>query len=209
MATYGNVYVFNLYVESMTAFALNNQGSAGTIAAPVKTTTPPYVPQQLIVARTNLTVGQLNGPLFVNGANSVLINYGGETWSGTITIPGPPNPSMQADLWVYIAYQQAFLFDTSGTMIPQQGAGATAAGGAKLTASSGGGAAQLTQTSGGSGGGRSGGRTGGRTASGSGGRTGGRTGGSSGGSKSGSTSSKSGSTGKSSGGGGGKSGGKK
>lgn len=123
---YGNVYIFNLYVESMTQFNLNGQGSAGSIAAPLKSTTPPYAPQQLVVARTNLTINQLNAPLFVIGANNISVNYGGEVWQGTVTIPSPPNPSLQADLWLYIAYQTAFLFDTSGTMIPQQGAGGVA-----------------------------------------------------------------------------------
>jgi len=123
---YGNVYIFNLYVESMTQFNLNGQGSAGSIAAPVKTTTVPYAPQQLAVARTNLTINQLNSPLFVIGANNISVNYGGEVWQGTVTIPQPPNPSLQADLWLYVCYEKAFLFDTSGTMIPQQGAGGVA-----------------------------------------------------------------------------------
>ena len=139
---YGNVYIFNLYVESMTAFNLNQQGTAGTIAAPVKTTTPPYAPQQLVVARTNLTFDQLNSPLFVNGDNQISVNYGGEVWKGTINIPGPPSPSLQADLWLYIAYQQAFLFDTTGTMIPQQSGGGIAS-----EVSRGGGAAMLTRES--------------------------------------------------------------
>ena len=117
---YGNVYIFNLYVESMTQFNLNGQGSAGSIAAPVNSTKPPYVPAQLVVGRTNLTVSQLNSPLFVIGANNVSINYGGEVWQGTVNIPSPPSPSLQADLWLYVAYQKAFLFDTTGTMIPQQ-----------------------------------------------------------------------------------------
>jgi hypothetical protein len=130
---FGNVYIFNLYVESMTQFNLNGMGSAGSIAAPVNTTKPPYVPAQLMVGRTNLTVDQLNSPLFVNGANNILVNYGGENWKGTVTIPGPPSPSMQADLWLYIAYKTAFLFTTDGKMIPQQGPG----GGAPLTSTGG------------------------------------------------------------------------
>jgi hypothetical protein len=140
---YGNVYIFNLYIESMTQFNLNGQGSAGTIAAPVKTTTTPYAPQQLVVARTNLTQSQLNSPLFVTGANNILVNYGGEAWKGTVTIPDPPSPSLQADLWLYIAYQTAFLFTTDGKMIAQQGPG----GGASLTStSSAGGVIELTAT---------------------------------------------------------------
>lgn len=117
---YGNVYIFNLYINPVNQFNLNSQGSAGSIAAPAKTTTPPYAPQQLVVARTNLTVDQLNSPLFVVGANSISVNYGGQMWQGTVTIPSPPNPSLYADLWLYVCYQKAFLFDTNGTMIPQQ-----------------------------------------------------------------------------------------
>lgn len=189
---YGNVYIFNLYVESMTAFNLNQQGSAGTIAAPVKTTTPPYAPQQLVVARTNLTFDQLNSPLFVNGDNQISVNYGGEVWKGTVNIPGPPSPSLQADLWLYIAYQQAFLFDTTGTMIPQQSGGTIAEVSGQ---GSGGGGIRLTRVSegsessvGGSSEGGSGGSSeGGSSASGSsgGGGSEGGEGGSSGGSSSG------------------------
>jgi hypothetical protein len=125
---FGKVYVFNLYVEDMASLNLNNQlASAGTISSPDPGTKPPYTPQQLVVPRTNLTPAQLTGtPLFCNGPNSIAVNYGGEQWTGTITIPGPPDPAMKADLWLYICYKKAFLFETSGTMIPQQSAGGVA-----------------------------------------------------------------------------------
>lgn len=118
---FGNVYVFNLYAEAMTAFNLNGQGSAGKIGAPVSTSTPPYVPSQLVVSRTNLNQGQLSSPLFVQGANTINVNYLGQSWQGTVNIP--TQPGLQFDLWLYVGYQIAFLFDTQGTMIPQSGPG--------------------------------------------------------------------------------------
>jgi hypothetical protein len=120
---FGNVYVFNLYVENMTAFNLNGQGPAGTIAGPVETSTPPYEPQQLVVSRTNLTQSQLSSPLFVQGSNDITVDYLGQAWKGTVVIG--TQPALQYDLWLYIGYQVAFLFDTVGNMIPQSGPGGT------------------------------------------------------------------------------------
>lgn len=135
---YGNVYVFNLYGAAATQVNINGQGSAGTIASPVKGSAAPYyAPQQLAVARTNLTPDQLNNPLFCNGPNSIKINYDGYTWSGTITIPGPASIPLQNDLWLYLAYGQMFLFDTTGTVIPQPAGGglqASKGGGKSLSA---------------------------------------------------------------------------
>jgi hypothetical protein len=143
---YGNVYVFNLYSIGVTSFNINQIGSAGTIGAPSKTSATPYSPPQLVVARTNLTPDQLDNPLFCVGPNSVSINYGGEKWTGTVTIPAPPSPPLQADLWLYLAFGQMYLFDTSGAMIPQP----SGSGGAMLMKSGGGGgAAQLTKQKGG------------------------------------------------------------
>jgi hypothetical protein len=118
---FGNVYVFNLYVEDMVQFGLNNQGSVvkKPVASPQKTTDPPYAPSQVVVARTNLTQDQLNTPLFVNGPNDILVGYGTDLWKGTVTIPHPPAPSLSADLWLYVGYRKAFLFDTVGNMMPQ------------------------------------------------------------------------------------------
>jgi hypothetical protein len=137
---FGNVYVFNLYVEDMAALQVNNLGTAGTIAAPQLTNS--YVPSQLKVARTNIPVDDLDSPIFTLGDNSIRVNYGGESWVGVINIPSPPDPAMKADLWLYICYKKAFLFETSGTMLPQNGEGGAAGlkavggksdGGANLT----------------------------------------------------------------------------
>jgi len=132
MAQFGSVYVFNLYVENMTALGINVLVSAGAINAPVSTTTPPYVPQQLAVTRTNLFKSQLTSPMFVDGANTVSCFFStGQNFSGTVTIPDPP--ALSNDLWLYIAVTQdnppgvlngiAFLFDTVGNMLPQIGPG--------------------------------------------------------------------------------------
>jgi hypothetical protein len=136
---YGNVYVFNLYGSAATQVNINGQGSAGSIAAPAKGSASPfYSPPQLVVGRSNLTPDQLNNPLFCNGPNTVKINYDGYSWSGTITIPPPASMPLQNDLWLYLAYGQMFLFNTSGTIIPQPGGGgglqATKGGGKSLSA---------------------------------------------------------------------------
>jgi hypothetical protein len=136
---YGNVYVFNLYGSAATQVNINGQGSAGSIAAPAKGSASPYYsPPQLVVGRSNLTPDQLNNPLFCNGPNSIKINYDGYSWNGTITIPPPASMPLQNDLWLYLAYGQMFLFNTSGTVIPQPTGGgglqATRGGGSSLSA---------------------------------------------------------------------------
>jgi len=113
---FGNVYVFNLYVEDIISFTLNGQNSAGKIVCPSAVTTKtPYSPQQLPVSRTNLNKSQLNSSLFVQGNNSMTVDYLGQSWTATVTIP--VQPALQLDLWLYVAYQQAWLFDTSGDLL--------------------------------------------------------------------------------------------
>ncbi|HEV7642391.1 MAG TPA: hypothetical protein VGO50_00490 [Pyrinomonadaceae bacterium] len=114
---YGNVYIFNLCAEEMFISNLNGMGPLGSVASPLRSTNPPYVPQQLIASRTNLTLQQLNSPLFVIGENQLTINFAGESRLCRVSIPSPPNPPLQADLWLYIAYRQAFLFDTAGNLL--------------------------------------------------------------------------------------------
>jgi hypothetical protein len=118
---YGNVYVFNLYSVPVSKFNLNGQGSAGTIKAPSASSAAPYTPPQLVVARTNQTVSQLDGPLFVVGANQITVNYQGQNWGGTISIPN--NIPLQTDLWLYLAFGQMFLFLPNGEIVPQTGGG--------------------------------------------------------------------------------------
>jgi len=127
---YGNVYVFNLYSVPVSKFNLNGQGSAGTIKAPSASSAAPYTPQQLVVARTNQTSDQLDGPLFVVGANQITVNYQGQNWKGTISIPN--NIPLQTDLWLYLAFGQMFLFLPNGEIVPQ-----TSSGGGGLQATSG------------------------------------------------------------------------
>jgi hypothetical protein len=122
---YGNVYIFNLYHETATLSQLNKQGTSAKIAPPTKGTSAPYyAPQQASLERTNLTINQLNAPLFVNGPelNELTINYGGQAWSAKVLIPPPPSPPLETDLWLYLAYKLAFLFDSStGGIILQPG----------------------------------------------------------------------------------------
>ncbi len=114
---FGNVYVFNLYADNMSALNLNGMGSAGSVGAPTRSSDPPYAPAQLIVPRTNLNQQQIDYPLFVNGSNDLSFNFGGESWRGEISIPSPPQIPIQADLWLYICYRKAFLFDTTGNLL--------------------------------------------------------------------------------------------
>jgi hypothetical protein len=129
---YGNVYVFNLYTESASLTDLNGQGSpGGPIAPPAKGAGPYWVPQQAgPIGRTNLELTQLSSPLFVNRGgsldqfNTLSVNYGGQAWRVHLTIPDPPDPNLESDLWVYLAYQQAFLFNAvDGSLIPPPGPG--------------------------------------------------------------------------------------
>jgi hypothetical protein len=117
---FGNVYIFNLYVEGISAFDLNGQGSIGRTGSPTRSGDPAYSAPQLVGMRTNLNTAQLNSPLFVNGQNQISINYGGDRWSGSVTIPGPPQLSPQADLWLYIGYKVALLFDSTGNLLNQE-----------------------------------------------------------------------------------------
>jgi len=124
--SYGSVYIFNLYNDVASLKQLNGQGSVGSIPAPVKGTTAPFwAPQQVVVGRTNLTLDQLDDPLFVNAHsdnefNTLTVNYGGQSWNAKIQIPNPPNPRLETDLWLYLAYQQGFLFDAvTGALVPQ------------------------------------------------------------------------------------------
>lgn len=127
MATYGSVYIFNLYPDTASLTDLNGQGGVGSIAAPTKGSSAPYyAPQQVSVTRTNITLDELNGPAFVNAGrggspevNTLSVNYGGQAWQAKVQIPNPPDPQLEADLWLYLAYQQAFLFNaTDGQLIP-------------------------------------------------------------------------------------------
>jgi hypothetical protein len=111
---FGNVYVFNLYVENILKVNLNGQGTAGSIIAPAQTTKPPYAPQQIVVSRTNLNQDQLNSPLFVQGSNTITVDYYMESWTAAVTIDPVNQSALQNDLWIYLCYQTAWLLDTTG-----------------------------------------------------------------------------------------------
>jgi hypothetical protein len=118
---FGNAYIFNLYSEPADV-SMNGQGSAGRIAAPSPSSTPPYTPSQIVVPRTNLTQDQLWGQtVLCQGQNDISINYGGQQWRVSVTIPPPPSPPLEQDLWLYLAYQQAFLFTSYGALINAPG----------------------------------------------------------------------------------------
>jgi hypothetical protein len=116
----GNVYVFNLYVENASSFGVNEQGSAGTISAP---SGPPWTPSALVVPRTNAPRDQLTSPMFAVGDNDIGINYAGQDWMGVVNIPAPPDVRFEDDLWLYLAYAQAFLFKSTGELLPDPRSG--------------------------------------------------------------------------------------
>lgn len=144
MPTYGSVYIFNLYSAPVASITLNGMPkSAGTIDAPAKGSASPfYTPPQTVVLRSNLQQSQLDpsqAPVFINGTNTLTINYSGDSWTGTIDIPKPPGLPYAKDLWLYIAYQQMFLFRAEdGSIIPQPSGGmlqgAKGGGGTSLSA---------------------------------------------------------------------------
>jgi len=111
---FGDVYIFNLYVSDITKISLNGQNSAGAINAPSPVSPIPYEPRQLMVSRTNLNANQLNSSLFVQGDNTVTVDYFGQSWTTTITISDQTKTSLQNDLSLYICYQTAWLLDTFG-----------------------------------------------------------------------------------------------
>jgi hypothetical protein len=115
---YSQVYVYNLYRQQAKLQDVNGMGPppTSTIAAPVKGSTPPYwVPNQAAVDRTNLPLGNLQGPEFTTFENSLVVNYGsgGQSWRATFNIPDAPNPDYETDLWLYLAHKQLFLVDSS------------------------------------------------------------------------------------------------
>lgn len=115
---FGTVYVFNLYDQPASLKDLNGNGPPANapIAPPQKGNQAPYwTPSQAGVSRTNLNLSQLEDPLFVQApdVNSLRIDYGGQNWLAHVTIPLPPHPNLETDLWLYLAYQQAILFDSA------------------------------------------------------------------------------------------------
>jgi hypothetical protein len=110
---FGNAYIFNLYGASVNV-TMNGQGSAGTIPAPSQSSN--YVPSQVVVPRTNLTQDQLSGQIVLcQGRNDISISSGGVQWQLAVNVP--PNTMLWADLCLYLAYRQAFFFDSSGRVI--------------------------------------------------------------------------------------------
>jgi len=121
---YSQVYIFNLYHQQATIQDVNGYGQPAqpTIAAATKGSTPPYwAPQQTSVGRTNLNLSQITGPEFVNApdSNSLSINYGqgGQRWIAHFTIGAPPNPDLESDLFLYVAYQNMFLINSENGQI--------------------------------------------------------------------------------------------
>jgi hypothetical protein len=111
----GNVYVFNLYSEPAMV-NLNTQGMPAMI--PATSSSSSYVPSPTVVPRTNLSRDQLGGQtLFCLGDNDIVVSYGTGMWRTSVTIPAPPNPPLEQDLWLYLAYRNAFLFNSDGVLI--------------------------------------------------------------------------------------------
>ena len=113
----GNVFVFNIYSEPISELRLNNQQSAGAIAAPSITSSPPLTPPQLAVARTNLTLEQIEWPLFVNGINYIQLVGSGQVRILEIEIPLPPSTPLQENLTLYLAWNFAMLISSAGRLL--------------------------------------------------------------------------------------------
>jgi hypothetical protein len=113
----GNTYIFNLYSVPANV-NLNYQGRAGTIPAPSKNAPAPYTPSQIVVPRTSLNQEQLSGQIVMcQGQNDIAID-GGQRKQVTVVVPPPPAPPLEDDLWLYLAYEEAYLFNSRGVLIP-------------------------------------------------------------------------------------------
>ena len=112
---YGNVYVFNMYSQTPLDFKLNGQGLAGKIG---EMAGPAFTPKQIVVGRTNLNKGNLTSPLFVSGENDIQVSTMGQrVFGGTVTIPASSVIPLNESLWIYIAYEKLFLFNTNGMIL--------------------------------------------------------------------------------------------
>jgi hypothetical protein len=113
-AATGNVYVFDLFNEPITGFAVAGK-SAGTINAwspPYASERTPYTPAQLRVPRAKSTSpGQS-----AIGDNAVSIPWESFTGRATIKIPDPASSavSLNDDLILFVATNQAILLTTRG-----------------------------------------------------------------------------------------------
>ena len=130
---FGTVYVFNIYSAKIVSLSVNDQSFTTPIEPPIRSNTAdsPYTPFSVPVPRTNLTAGQLNGPKFVNGVNNITIHYEGDNGKLQIKIPAPPELPLESDLWLYLSYKHASLYETTGTPLPNPQAarlGAAASG---------------------------------------------------------------------------------
>ena len=128
----GSVYLFNIYTNDITSTTLNSGpiGSGGAIPAPVKTpvppsTAPPYTPNAIAAVKTNATEGQPQamGLWMVGKANinTLIIDFGGDSlWTVEVYIPGPnEGVAYNTDTFVYIAFEQLYVFDATGANVLQ------------------------------------------------------------------------------------------
>jgi len=125
----GSIYLFNIYENDISSITLNlgPMTGGGAIAAPVKTSTPPYTPNSVSALKTNQNASQGAPGLFMVGTgniNTIVINFGGmENWTAQLYIPGPddrPNGMpFNMDGFIYIAFKQLYVFDDNGNNIPQ------------------------------------------------------------------------------------------
>lgn len=116
MAAPGTVYVFNT-ITQLVRLSINNPSSPGVkIFANSKSSSPPYAPPSVQIARTDVP-GTMD--IFTNGKpNTVIIEtQNGQSDPAIINIPAD-GASTDA-IWLYLFFNELVLFDTRGAMLDQ------------------------------------------------------------------------------------------
>jgi len=116
---FGNVYMFNIWQAPITRVTLNGTDlDSGDIPAPSKDSKPPFVPNQAVAPRTDESAPHAGG-CFMSGTNELVIYFETEPWSATVDIPPQGDYPFDTNFFIYIAYQQLYIFDDNGKNVPQ------------------------------------------------------------------------------------------
>jgi hypothetical protein len=111
----GSVYVFNLFNEPVGSLSINGF-NAGTISGLSTEASSLYTPAQLVVPRVKHH-DELTGAGFVDGENSVIIEWVSDRATLTLIIPGESHVSLLDDLILYLAKTKAILLNTRGYIL--------------------------------------------------------------------------------------------
>jgi len=122
---FGNVYMFNIWQAPITKVTLNGTDLAsGAMDAPSKDSKPPFVPNQAVAPRTDEDEARHAGGCFMIGDNKLTIYFESTSWNATVQLPPQADYPLQDNFFIYIAFEQLYLFDNNGKNITQPPDGA-------------------------------------------------------------------------------------